>query len=245
MEISIIDLSICDNFINNITEFIDELIELLKEDWRKLKHFYNENHNYIYFLFIAIITLQFTDVMSLGSSWNRYSKKNKIQMGGAVAGAVPVAPATGSIAPVVPIDDSKPTDDTKTNKEIKKEQTNLIKKEIIDTKKTKEQAKEDKKQEKKEADTKKASGDGELKDIKKKLNLFESLKGRVNKSAGKHGFAGPIFSNLDNIFGAVSGMFVFVGVILAILGILSLPILIFLIITYSILKIILGKLVAF
>ena len=108
-------------------------------------------------------------------------------------------------------------------------------------KKTKEQAKEDKKQ----ADKKKASGDGELKDIKKKLNLFESLKGRVNKSAGKHGLAGPIFSNLDNIFGAVSGMFVFVGIILAIIGILSLPILIFLIITYSILKVILGKLVAF
>ena len=236
MELYKMNLSICDNFINNITEFIDELIELLKEDWRKLKHFYNENHNYIYFLFIAIITLQFTDVMSLGSSWNRYSKKNNIQMGGAAA-------ATGSITTVDPKNTGGTANDPK-NKPVpktKEEEIDLIKKELIDKKKTKEQAKEDKKQ----ADKKKASGDGELKDIKKKLNLFESLKGRVNKSAGKHGLAGPIFSNLDNIFGAVSGMFVFVGIILAIIGILSLPILIFLIITYSILKVILGKLVAF
>ena len=229
MELYKMNLSICDNFINNITEFIDELIELLKEDWRKLKHFYNENHNYIYFLFIAIITLQFTDVMSLGSSWNRYSKKNNIQMGGAAATAGPITTGTAN--------DSK----NKAVPKTKEEEVDLIKKELIDKKKTKEQAKEDKKQ----ADKEKASGDGELKDVKKKLNLFESLKGRVNKSAGKHGLAGPIFSNLDNIFGAVSGMFVFVGIILAILGILSLPILIFLIITYSILKVILGKLVAF
>ena len=64
------------DFFDNISEFLEELKELLEEDWRKCKLFIKENKKYILWLFITLITLQFTDIFSLGSSWNNYCKKN-------------------------------------------------------------------------------------------------------------------------------------------------------------------------
>ena len=207
MELYNMNSSICDNFINNITEFIDELIELLKEDWRKFKHFYNENSNYIFYLFIALVTMQFTDVMSLGTSWNRYSKKNNIQTGGANQSLTAQTIEEKTLSPV-----------------------EAYKQKKISQKNTKREAK------------KLASQTASDAGIKKKLNLFQRLKGRVSGSAGAHGLAGPVFSNIDGIINALGGVFTLIGFILVIVGVLSLPILIFLIITYYILKTILGKL---
>jgi hypothetical protein len=70
--------------IDSFVDFIYELIELLKEDWKKIKHFISENGKYVFWLFIAIITLQFTDIMNIGASWNKYNKHthNTTQKGG-------------------------------------------------------------------------------------------------------------------------------------------------------------------
>ena len=94
---------------------------------------------------------------------------------------------------------------------------------------------------KKEA-KKTAEGEDSVKSVDKKLGFFNKLKGQVQKSAGQHGMAGPVLGNLDGIFGAVGGMFTFAAVILIFFGILSLPVLIFLVITYCIVKKIVGKL---
>lgn len=207
MDLAVMEISLCNNFINNITEFIDELIKLLKEDWKKFKHFYNENSNYIFYLFIALVTMQFTDIMRLGSSWNRYSKKNNIQTGGA--------------------------NQSLTSETIEQKTLNPV-----EAYKQKKYGEIKNKRKSKELASQTASDAG----IKKKLNLFQRLKGRVNRSAGAQGLAGPVFNNIDGIINALGGVFTIIGLILVVVGVLSLPILIFLIITYYILKTILGKL---
>ena len=207
------------NFFNNLIDFIDELFELLKEDWKKFKLFAKENKKNLIWLFIALITLQFTDLIHIGNSCNKYYKNEniKLQKGGSVAppplplprvdrskkpGAGAPAAATAPAAPVAPTTAAPEAEKSKgKGKEV----------------------------------------DSESKDVQKKLDLFNELKGKKNKLA-KDGLAGPIFSNLEGIFGAVGGIFSLLVTILTILGILYLPVLIFIIITYCVIKKVLGHL---
>ena len=63
---------------DEITSFTIELGELLKEDWKNFKIFIKKNKNYCLWILILFITLQFTDLLNLGASWNRYCSKNDI-----------------------------------------------------------------------------------------------------------------------------------------------------------------------
>ena len=235
------------DFFENILEFIEEFYELLKEDWRKFKLFVKENKEYIIWLFIALITLQFTDVMSLGSSWNRYCKKNNIQIGGSNAGPGPEPEKHTNAGPEPP----KVLSPEEAKAEKKKQ-----KQDATDAKKTDKQKKKDDKQAKKDVKSSekqakkdaKASHDGpedSAKSVNKKLGMFDKLKGKAKAGVGKHGMSGPILGNLDGIFGALEGMFAFAALILIIIGILSLPVLIFIVITYSIIKKIASNLALF
>ena len=208
------------SFFNNIKDFIDELYELLKEDWKKFKTFVKENKNYIIWSIIAIMTLQITDIMKIGSSFNIYCKNNNIQYGGSSASAPPPLPPPRVNRTTKPVETPKQTDAPKQ----------------LDTPKP-DAPKPDAGGEE--------GGENETKDVQKKLDLFNKLKGRVKDSAGKHGMMGPVFNNLDGIFGALEGIFTLVAVILIIIGIISLPIFIFLIITYCIIKYLVGKLLLF
>jgi len=91
---------------DELCSFSVELVELLKEDWRKFKLFIKKNKNYCLWILILFITLQFTDLLNLGASWNSYCKKNEgkknhthnhthtythTQMGGDGAPAAPAA----------------------------------------------------------------------------------------------------------------------------------------------------------
>ena len=217
-------------FFDNLIDFIKELYELLKEDWVKFNLFIKENKKNVIWCLIAFITLQFTDVMSLGSSWDKYCKKNNIQRGGS-SGTASAAPApaasTASAAPAPATPATTPdTADTAEPAMTKNEKHKAAKQKILDKKEAK----------------KTAEGEDSVKSVDKKLGFFNKLKGQVQKSAGQHGMAGPVLGNLDGIFGAVGGMFTFAAVILIFFGILSLPVLIFLVITYCIVKKIVGKL---
>ena len=191
------------DFFDNLIDFIEELYELLKEDWEKFKLFIKENKTYVIWFFIALITLQITDLMSLGSSWDRYCKKNNIQKGGGNESAEP--------------------EEEKSDR--KKQKDLLLEKAAL----------------KKEA-KKAAEGEDSVKGIDKKLSFFNKLKGKVQTGVGQHGLAGPVLGNLDGIFGAVGGMFTLAATILIFFGILSLPVLIFLVITYCVIKMLVGKL---
>jgi uncharacterized membrane protein len=195
-------------FFDNLLDFIYELIELLKEDWKKFKLFVKEHKKNLIWLFIALITLQVTDLINIGNTCNKYYKKQnkQIQNGGSGEGAAAAPPTK---APAASADAAAPKDAAAAGAE--------------------------------EAKEKKPAADSETKNVQKKLDLFNELKGKKDKLA-KNGLAGPVFSNLEGIFGAVGGIFSLLMVILTIIGILSLPVLIFIIITYCIIKKILGHL---
>ena len=76
--------------------FIEDLIELLKQDWIKTKKFFKENTKYTFWIIILFITMQFTDIITLGKSWEIYCKKNGIQMGGSGESATTTATATAA-----------------------------------------------------------------------------------------------------------------------------------------------------
>ena len=235
------------DFFDNISEFIEELKELLEEDWRKCKLFIKENKNYILWLFITLVTLQFTDILTLGSSWNNYCKRNNIQYGGSngepsiIQEEAPAkskkelkaekkqAKADQAASDKQAKADKKAFDATPEGKKAKADKATADKAAKTEKKAIKKQAKED------------AGGDS-VKSVDKKLGLFNRLKGNVKATAGKHGLAGPVLGNLGGIFAAVEGMFYLIAFILIVIGIVSLPFLIFLVLTYSIIKMMVGKL---
>jgi len=166
-----------------LSEFTDELVILLKEDWEKTKKFVREHKKYFFWLCALFIGAQFTDIMTLGKSWDAYCKKNGIQKGGE---GDPVATDAST--------DAKATADAKAA--LKSQRTSS----------------------KKEG----------KKGIRK--NMAQSLR------------RNPVFGNMNHIFSATTSMFSLALFLLAIVGILSLPVIIFIIITYCVIKSLLNRL---
>ena len=212
-------------FFDNLIEFLDELYELLKEDWIKFKLFMNENKKNLIWLFIALITLQITDLITFGNSCNKYYKNQnaQIQKGGSNA-PTPIDRSTkpGAIQSAAePAKQLTPVE-LKAQKKAESElKVAAEKKRILD-----------KKSGKKETESEK---------VQQNLDLIDKIKGKKT-ALSKHGFAGPVFSNLEGIFGALGGIFSLFVTLLTILGVLSLPVLVFIIITYCVIKKILSHL---
>jgi hypothetical protein len=208
------------NLINNIIDFTYELIELLKEDWIKFKKFVSENKRYIVIFIILCITMQFTDLLNICNSWEKYKEEHNIQTGGAaaagaVAKAAPAVSAGAAAKSIGRIDGAA----------------------MYEAKKAGEKEAKDKQKEAKE----KADEQDETKQIDKKLGFFNRFKNRIGKSFGRYGALGPVFGNLDVVFGYVKGMFILIGTILVLIGVMSLPVLIFLVLTYCVFKSLLGR----
>jgi hypothetical protein len=86
--------------------------------------------------------------------------------------------------------------------------------------------------------------ESEAKANQKKISFFEQIKNKFGKGTewgGQHGALGPVFGNLEKIFDSVKTVFYIITVILTIAGILSIPVLIFLIITYMVFKTMVSK----
>lgn len=160
-----------------LSEFTDELVILLKEDWEKTKKFVREHKKYFFWLCALFIGAQFTDIMTLGKSWDAYCKKNGIQKGGE---GDPVATEASTDAKAA----------------LKSQRTSS----------------------KKEG----------KKSIRK--NMAQSLR------------RNPVFGNMNHIFSMTTSMFSLALFLLAIVGILSLPVIIFIIITYCVIKSLLNRL---
>jgi hypothetical protein len=71
-------------------EEIIEIYEEMKEDYKKGKQYAYEYRKTIFWIFITFIAMQFTNVLSLGASWQNMCQQNpdlqlkKVQSGGAV-----------------------------------------------------------------------------------------------------------------------------------------------------------------
>ena len=202
--------------IDELIDFTNELIELLKQDWEKFKVFVKEYKKYVFWIIVLLITMQFTDLMNLGTSWDRYCKKNGINSNSNDNNISNIQKGGDNTAP-------EKIPETELNEPIKK------------------QTKKEKQKEKKEDIRQKArqlldnQNGSESKDIDKKLSMFSKFKGNLGNGAG------PVFGNIDRIFKYTETMFVILTSILIIFGVLSLPVLIFIVITYCVIKMMVGK----
>lgn len=168
---------------DEIISFSKELVELLNEDWIKFKIFIKKNKKYCFWVICLLITMQFTDIMNLGASWDRYCKNNNhIQLGGGNG-----------------IPDGIPTEQ-------------------------------------------KTPAESKAKDKASKKEAKAAAKAAKPPKSGNPLKNNPVFGNINKIFGMTSGMFVIISFILIVVGILSLPILVLIIITYCIIKYILNSL---
>jgi hypothetical protein len=71
-----------------IKEEIKEIYQEMKEDYKKGKEYAYQYRKTIFWIFMAFITMQFTDILSLGASWQNLCQQNpnfnlKKQKGGA------------------------------------------------------------------------------------------------------------------------------------------------------------------
>lgn len=83
--------------------------------------------------------------------------------------------------------------------------------------------------------------EAEMKANKERLSFFEGIKKKFHSTMSPGALGGPLFGRLDLIFDSVKDVFYIVAVLLTIAGILSLPVLVFLIITYYVFKTMISK----
>ena len=178
---------------DDFIDFAEELTELIKQDWENSKKFIKKHKKYFFWVIVLVLTMQITDIMRLGASWDKYCKLNGIQNGGDNAGApaaAPAAPAAPSV--VIPEAPSAKADTAADGKAVKTPKKNML--------------------------------------SRASKGLKDSIKNN------------PVLGNMDKIFDMVSGMFTLIIFILVVVGILSLPVVIFIVITYCILKSLLSRL---
>jgi len=80
-----------------------------------------------------------------------------------------------------------------------------------------------------------------MKANKERISFFEGIKKKFHSTLSPGALGGPLFGRLDLIFDSVKDIFYIVALILTIAGVLSLPVLVFLIITYYVFKTMLSK----
>ncbi len=82
-----------------------------------------------------------------------------------------------------------------------------------------------------------------LKANQERISFFEGIKKKFHSTLSPGALGGPLFGRLDLIFDSVKDVFYIIAVILTIAGVLSLPVLVFLIITYYVFKTMISKFV--
>ena len=80
-----------------------------------------------------------------------------------------------------------------------------------------------------------------MKANKERLSFFEGIKKKFQSTLSPGALGGPLFGKLDLIFDSVKDVFYIVAILLTIAGVLSLPVLVFLIITYYVFKTMISK----
>lgn len=204
----------------NLKLFCNELYELLLDDFTTFINFLTSNKQYVIYSILLIILTQIVSINSLGNSVRKYCKVTSIQDGGAGG----VAGAGGSIV-------SRMTSST-----AKTELTKMGDSQKMDIFKKGTKLKT-------EAKSAKMLQTSELDKNKERINFFQKMKQKFQPGGwfGRFGALGPVFGNLEAIMDSVKWLFALMLVIAIIVGALSLPVIIFMVITYFVIKSLLGK----
>lgn len=232
---------------DEIKEFWNELIDLLYIDLHNSYLFLIENKNYFIYAVILAILLQFTSINNISTSVEKYCKKsiNNLSGGG------------GEEPSVLQYTDYKKgkSDQKKADQQAQRQQKQaeinatltpeqLAKKQSIKEKLEIGKSRKSSKKAYLQAEKAQKLQDDESKANQKRISFFEKIKakfGKGSKWGGQYGALGPVFGNMEKIFDSVKTVFYIITIILTIAGILSIPVLIFLIITYMIIKTMVGK----
>lgn len=270
---------------DELVDFINELWEMIKEDFRNSIHFISSNRSYFYTVAFLAVLLQFSSVNNLGGAFEKYCNKHlslgDMKGGGGeglnVQSYQAIQQAKMADAITAKADKRKEAKQKKLDAEIKAEikkkagkLSDKIQKASVSntgyksdaqsraeaehqigqdvTKKAQDKhqrkmmlsAKKESIKEFEAKESEKHEQDKLMKANKERLSFFENIKGKIK---GLTPSSGPLFSNLDLIFSSVKDIFYIVLGILVIVGVLSLPVLVFLIFTYYVFKIMISKFV--
>ena len=193
--------------IDELIEFAEELTLLIKQDWEKSKQFIKKHKTYFFWILALFVSMQFTDILSLGKSWDIYCKKHNIQSGGDNS-----VPASVNISTKQGDDGAKQGDDGAKQGEEGSKGTGAG------------------------AGSPTSAGQPQRMRTRSQGLMGQSRIGRSQSRFARTMRRNPVFGNLDKIFNMTQGMFALVMFILVIVGVLSLPVIIFIIITYCIIK---------
>jgi len=225
--------------IDELIEFAEELTLLIKQDWEKSKQFIKKHKTYFFWILALFVSMQFTDILSLGKSWDIYCKKHNIQSGGGNSNAPPSLPPPGvnrSSKPKGVDGESSKGADGESSKGADGESS----KSAVGAK----QGEEASKGTGAGAGAPTSAGQPQRMRTRTQSQGFmgQSRIGRSQSRFARTMRRNPVFGNLDKIFNMTQGMFALVMFILIIVGVLSLPVIIFIIITYCIIKNICSRL---
>jgi len=210
--------------IHELCECVEELTLLIKQDWEKSKQFIKKHKTYFFWILALFISMQFTDVLSLGKSWDIYCKKHNIQNGS--GNDVSVNSSTKQAEGSAVKQDEGSAVKQAEGSAVKQAEGSAVKQAEGSAVKQAE-----------------GSADKQVENGPTKGTGSPPSKGKLSKKIGKSKASftssiksNPVFGNLDKVFDMTEGMFTILIFILVIVGVLSLPVIIFIIITYCIIK---------
>lgn len=250
------------SFFEEFLDFLNELWSMIYNDARNSYFFLKENKKYISTVVILAFLLQFTNISNLGTSFDKYCntqvKQLQLQKGGNNNVQTLTFQEIGKLRAEAEASQAKDKKKEKASQKLQKKVQKAVDKDstIHPEEKRKELLESDQKA-KNDAEMKKGSKevakgfstkmkekrfqDDLLKANQERLSFFEGLKNKFSGSSLGSTLGGPLFGRMDLIFDTVKNIFYFIGLILMFAGIISLPVLIFLIITYMVFKSMVSK----
>jgi hypothetical protein len=244
--------------LDEFKEFLAELWEMLKQDFHNSINFISSNKSFFTTAALLAILLQVSNISNLGKSFEKYCGERGMSGGGGNK------PDTFTFQDMQAAKLQERADQKAEDKKAKKEariqkkinaqvgtlegtqKTSAIN-EIIKKAKAKEDAsalKTGKTESISQYKTNKAAmreQDKLMKANKERISFFEGIKKKFHSTLSPGALGGPLFGRLDLIFDSVKDVFYIVAVILTIAGVISLPVLVFLIITYYVFKSMISK----
>ena len=250
-------------FLDELKDFLFELWYMLKQDFYNSIEFISSNKSFFTTAAILAILLQITSISYLGTSFEKYCGEKQMRGGGGEN-----QPQVLSYQDYKSTKQQMKAD-KKAEKRLEKQAQKIDKKasamKAANQKKGISQSLEHYKSQateklmKKEDDLSLKKGklasianykagvdeareqDKLLKSNKERISFFEGIKKRFQSTLSPGALGGPLFGRLDLIFDSVKSIFYIITLILTIVGVLSLPVLVFLILTYYVFKTMISK----
>ena len=192
------------------------IFEMIEDDWETFKTFTKEKRKYIFWIIVFFITISFVDVLSIGASWENAC--NGTLMKGGADGNVSSSIKTSALTSTSPSDVKKASN-------------------VSDSAKPKSGNAPNAKKASNVSDSSKPKSGSTKGDIKTGTKpTTPNAKGKINKKSRIGGSPTSMF--LGNGVGVVKKAFMMFATILMIAGALSVPFLLIIVATYSILKMI-------